>query len=541
VKVQTLAVRWTFPPSGHVGGFRASPIVVRDWFFIPIGGSGAGKYVFTDTVFIGSDDGYLYALDAATGQLKWQYPTPMSAPLKWNQGILSSASYWWDGAEGAVIFSAVDPCPDPFPCTARLYAVNARTGALIWKSDPVAVVNGTSCDPAELHQSIRNSSPLILDNKAYVGIANFGDTPIQVGRVVAVDLTTGHIDPMFKFRSVGTPASPPGTRGGGVWNSPATDGTAVYFTTGNTRSDHCSVQTQEPAPNHGLSMLRVDRSTGAIIWAWQPVPYRADSDPDWAAGATVMSTSCGTLIASVQKDGWSYAVDAGNGVPGAPHMRWQFPGTGFGSAFLWASHGDDDYTRPGAAWNDVFVVTTGGEAREWSFLKGRCLGNVEVCGRDGSSGSSGLRLSPGVVTDGYGKLQALNACATTERTRVRWIADIPDSSASGLSLGSPTVTGGIVFIGTDQSQNPLDHAGHLVVLADPSIAPATGNLLCSNASVPPPLCTSFGYSLVPVPTVLKNIPMPDSGNIAGLRDEPALAYGRVFVATDGGHVYMLAP
>ena len=46
---------------------------------------------------------------------------------------------------------------------------------------------------------------------------------------------------------------------------------------------------------------------------------------------------------------------------------------------------------------------------------------------------------------------------------------------------------------------------------------------------------------MPIPTVLANVPMPDGGNIAGLRNEPALANGAVFVGTLNGHVYMLAP
>ena len=46
-----------------------------------------------------------------------------------------------------------------------------------------------------------------------------------------------------------------------------------------------------------------------------------------------------------------------------------------------------------------------------------------------------------------------------------------------ISFSSPTVTGGIVFIGT--RQNPNDGTGHLVVLADPSVAPASQQV-CSN-------------------------------------------------------------
>jgi outer membrane protein assembly factor BamB len=342
--------------------------------------------------------------------------------------------------------------------------------------------------------------PLIFGTKVYIGIHNTADNPVQVGRVIAVELATGHVDPAFQFRAVGTAGSPSGTRGGGVWNAPAADSDGVYFTTGNTRSDAAGTQSPEPKPNHGLSMLRVDKDTGKIIWAFQPVPYKLDADPDWAAGAAIMSTSCGELVASVQKDGWSYAVNAGTGTPGAPSVHWQFPPTGF-TAY---THGDTDYKRPGAAWNDVFIVTTGGESLV----------------HDG-------------VTAGYGKLQALNACATTEKTRVRWIAEVPNSSNGGYSLGAPTVTGGIVFIGTDK--------GHLVVLGDPSVVPRAG-LRCSNIDYTTSAsCIAAGFAIVPIPKVLANVAMPDGGNIAGLRNEAALAKGRAFVATSGGHVYMLEP
>jgi hypothetical protein len=306
---------------------------------------------------------------------------------------------------------------------------------------------------------------------------------------------------------------PPPPHGGGVWNSPATDGEGVYFTTGNTRCYSVlrdgkivgECQSPEPNPNHGLSMIRVDEENGNIVWAFQPVPYPLDDDPDWAAGAAVMSTSCGELIASVQKDGWSYAVN-GDATPwGKPRVGWQFPPTGFpfdpnGPRL----HGDTDYKRPGAAWNDVLIITTGGE----SLVQD----GVEV---------------------GYRKLHALNACATDEN-RVRWIAEIPNTGGTGLPypLGAPTVTGGIVFVGTDQ--------GHLVVLGDPSVIPNT-DWTCSNIDHSTGRdCTKAGFAVVPLLHPLANVAMPDGGELVGLRNEPALAKGRVFVGTGRGHVYMLA-
>jgi polyvinyl alcohol dehydrogenase (cytochrome) len=58
-RISGLHIVAQFPPEGSpavAGGFKASPIVVDG------------------TVFIGGVNGYFYALDAATGTLKWQYP-----------------------------------------------------------------------------------------------------------------------------------------------------------------------------------------------------------------------------------------------------------------------------------------------------------------------------------------------------------------------------------------------------------------------------------------------------------------------------------
>jgi outer membrane protein assembly factor BamB len=514
-KVTNLSIKWSFPAAGPpVGAFKASPIVVND------------------TVFIGSEDGIFYALDAATGRLRWQYPSGSDRLLgrdtKWSHGFLSSAAYW--DQRQAVIFGAQDPSLGPLGSDARLFALDARTGAEIWKSESVATVTGDTTDTlgavppspslTELHQRIAYSAPLIFNNKVYVGIHDTRDDPIQTGKVIAVDLVTGRNDKSFQFRAVGKPGDPRTVRGGGVWNALATDGTGVYFTTGNTRIPWCSwpyvppncpdpppFLATEPSPNHGLSMIRIDKETGNIIWAFKKVPFERDGDPDWAAGATVMSTSCGELIASVQKDGWSYALDA-NAVDPNGSMRWQFPPTGFGRTFLDAIHGDEDYRRPGAAWNDVFIVRTGGETLLQHFF------------------------------DGYLELHALNACAA-DSDRVRWIANLPNCTKDDIldhtSYSSPTVTGGIVFIGTHNAC-PGDPRGHLIVFGDPSVVPPVG-WRCSDPHMPPQFCPRP----IPIPRQLAYVAMPDGGSLAAIRNEPVLAKGRVFVATGAGHVYMLEP
>ena len=488
-KVPSLAVRWQWPPSaaGEGGSFLASPIVID------------GR------VFIGSTSGRFYALDAKTGALLWQFPPTSQPPLLGSckggsfpqtfgaYGVMSSASRY----EHLVIFGAPDPDPtvDGGLGSGRLFALNQATGALTWKSDVLARVNG--CTPGatfEQHERIGYSSPLVHERRVYVGIHDAADDPIQNGKLVAVDVNNGHLLPGFSFIATSN-------RGGGIWNAPAADHDDVTFTTGNTADGTSS----EPVPNRGLSMLRVDGKTGAMIWQFQPVPYALDDDPDWSAGVTIMSTSCGQIAASVMKDGWSYALDAANG-----SCRWQFPATlppGADCKFAPTSahvHGDTDYKRPGAAWGDVLAITTGGEA---------------------------LVTSTGVLA-GYGRLHALNVCTTSASKRVRWISDVPNSSGGGYSLGAPTVTRGIFYLGTDM--------GHVVALADPTRAPPLG-ARCSQVLTPLASCVSLGFSVVWAPAVLADVALPDGTSAAGLRSEAAISDGRLFVATGGGHVYMLAP
>jgi outer membrane protein assembly factor BamB len=501
-RVAHLAVGWTWQPAGgEAASFRASPIV------------------FGHKAFIGSANGYFYAINATTGAQLWRFPaasTPLVGSCGFGgYGIQSSASRAEIAGQEAVIFGAPDPTAAGGLGSAVLYALNAATGALIWKSDVVAQVTGcTGCGAtcssaayAELHERIAYSSPLVHDDVVYVGVHDSGDDPIQNGKVMAVSLASGHVLPGFSFVATST-------RGGAVWNSPATDGREVFFTTGNTRQWSGGSQ-GPPAINHGLSLVRIHPKTGTIDWAFQPVPFDLDDDPDWSAGAAVVrgGEHCGTLIVSVQKDGWSYGLDAKSG-----QCKWQYPPTDEpGCTFPPGGvhdHGDTDYKQPGAVWGQVVVMKVGG----WGLT------------------------TPSGFDAGYSHLHALNACES-EKHRVRWILDVPDTftgPTAGYTIGAPSITGGIVYVTTS--------SGHLIAIADTKVRPPVGHQCTDEfinpASVGPTwkaVCKAQGYKLVPSPRVLADVALPDGSDAANLRSEPALAEGRVYVGTSGGHVYALWP
>lgn len=475
-KVSGLSVQWTFTAPGGMA-FRASPVV------------------FKGRVYIGNGNGRFYALNAATGALDWEYPaagdpalTSMFTCNPSSTGIASSAAIAKIGGRHAVIFGAPDRSIGAGLGSGRLFALDSETGAEIWKSPEVARLTGTtSASETEIHEQIGYSAPLVYRGRVYIGLANHCDNPIQNGRIVAVDLATGAIDAGFSFSATST-------RGGGIWSSVGADGGGgIYATTGNVRCWNGGCQT-EPPVNHSLALLRADRASGALVWKLQPVPFALDNDPDWATGPTVMRRgTCGPLVVSTMKDGWTYAVEAGDGTAGPPTVRWQFPPTGFpfapGDGTV---HNDTRYLRPGAAWGNVFI----GE-----------MGGVNV---------------PVTTATGFGKLHALNACAP-EANRIRWIVDVPGAVGS-YGMGPPTVSKGIVFVGTA--------SGNLVVIADPSRAPAVG-MRCNNPAIPNAACPAG--NLVPQPAILADIPL----GAGGMRTEPALSRGRVFVSTQLGKVVML--
>jgi len=169
-------VKWQFHTGGQV---TSSPAVVGGTVFVGSADgnlyaidreSGAQKWKFETkgrvvsspavaggVVYFNSYDGYFYAVEAASGQLKWKFqtegerrftakhlhgsqPAEESMPDPWDC-YLSSPVVW----SGVVYFGSGD---------GNIYAVNAATGALNWKVKTGDVVH---------------ASPAIADGTLYVG------------------------------------------------------------------------------------------------------------------------------------------------------------------------------------------------------------------------------------------------------------------------------------------------------------------------------------------------------------------------------------
>jgi eukaryotic-like serine/threonine-protein kinase len=238
-------VKWKF----HTGGYVISSPAVAD-----------------GTIYVGSTDGHLYAIDRAAGTLRWKFRT--------HSRVVSSPAV----ADGLVYVNSYD---------GNFYAVDATSGKLKWKfqtagerrfegthlhgSQPVAE---TMPDPFDVFLS----SPAIWNGAVYFGS---GD-----GNVYALDAGTGALKWKFKTGDVvhASPAIADGTVFIGSWDS--------FF-------------------------YALDAATGAQRWR-----FKTGEDPDIHNQVGIQSSAAvfGGMVYFGCRDSHLYALNAGTG-----QQAWSFP------------------------------------------------------------------------------------------------------------------------------------------------------------------------------------------------------------------------
>jgi len=225
--VRTLKTKWTFS-SGYE--FSASPAIAT------VNG--------TSMVFLGAWNANFYALNAVTGKKIWSFTVDLVPPCRTNScRIASSAAV--DTANNLVFFGAEN---------AYLYALNATTGALVWKQQLGDPHNG-----AEVW-----SSPTFFNGMVFVGLASHNDAPCVIGLVNAYNELNGN--PVWSFPTIDQSTCPGGTcLGGAVSSSLAIDSTngIVYAGTGGPGAK-CTPPTQN-ATLYPDAVLALNASTGTLL------------------------------------------------------------------------------------------------------------------------------------------------------------------------------------------------------------------------------------------------------------------------------------
>jgi polyvinyl alcohol dehydrogenase (cytochrome) len=212
--------------------------------------------IVSGRVFVGSDIGHVYSLDAKSGCVYWSYETGVTVRPALSVGPVKTGS-----SKYAVFFG---------DAKANVYAVDAQNGKLLWRKHV-----------DEFFLARITAAPKLYNGRLYVPVSSSEewqagnlDYPCCTSRgsVVALDVNSGEQvwktyvmeDPKPRGKnSKGTILYAPA--GGSVWNSPTIDPArkAVYFGTGDTET--------EPASKNGDAIMAVNMDTGKTLWVYQAV------------------------------------------------------------------------------------------------------------------------------------------------------------------------------------------------------------------------------------------------------------------------------
>ena len=261
-------------------------------------------------VFIGSQTGAVYSLDADTGCTRWgfQAGAGLRAGVTIGEAKGTSAVFFSDGG-------------------GTMYALNAQSGELLWTVKPV-----------DHYTTIATATPRFYKGVVYQPYSSFeealaGDPKFKCctfrGSVVAIDADTGKtLWKTFTIPDAATTASKTpaggeqlGPSGAAIWSTPTIDEQrgALYVSTGDNYSD--------PTTNSSDATLALDLKTGALLWSKQLTendafnngcaappgtncPASAGKDSDFGQPPILVSFGQGKrALVIAQKSGMVHAID----------------------------------------------------------------------------------------------------------------------------------------------------------------------------------------------------------------------------------------
>ncbi|MBA3946700.1 MAG: PQQ-binding-like beta-propeller repeat protein [Herpetosiphonaceae bacterium] len=407
-----LTTKWTAAETGNTQGITAQPVTNNG------------------TVYWGSWDGYEHATNASTGTQRWSRFLGLTSAAGCNPpvtGVANTAtvaSLSINGQRRSVLFVGGGGNVATADSQARLYALDALTGAVLWKTD---------LGPAPA--TFMWSSPAYFNGSVYVGIASFGDCPLVQGRLVKLDATTGVVQTAFNVVQ-------DGCTGGGIWSSPAideVDGT-LYFSTGNPAS--CSTQP------YGIAIVELRLADLSVVGYWS-VPFSSQvDDGDFGATPVLFTAKSGALLRRLvgvaNKNGLYYAFSR-NHLTAGPVWKTRVavggdcPQCGSGSIGASASDGTSVFVAGGST--TINGVNCFGSVQALNPGNGQVLWQVCFSALSDGPVLGAVSVIPGVVLVGEGNsLVLIDAASGTTLKQL--------TSQTGAAFwGTPSVSNGQVYIG----------------------------------------------------------------------------------------------
>jgi outer membrane protein assembly factor BamB len=242
----------------------------QDWVYTTGGAITSSPAVSGGYVYVGSADDYLYAINATTGALLWKYKTGASI-------IDSSPAV----VNGTVYVGSTDD---------YLYAINATTGVLVWKFKTGAAIY---------------SSPAVVNGEAYIGSTD--------DSVYAVNTGTGA--QTWKYATTGAVYSSPAVSNGVVYVGSYDDYVyAINATTGLLSWKYKTGNEVFSSPTISDGILYVGSNddnvygleaiTGALLWQFAGTTgAQFQSSPAVFNGVVYIGSSVGYFYALTARNG----------------------------------------------------------------------------------------------------------------------------------------------------------------------------------------------------------------------------------------------
>ena len=268
--------------------------------------------VFGGRLFVGSQGGKVYSLDAKSGCSYWEFDA--------GTGVRAAVIVGQVGDGWAAYFGDLG---------ANVHSVDALTGKELWKAKlddyPAAVITG---------------SPTLVGTTLFVPVASYEEVTganksssccTFRGSVVALDATTGKV--LWKSFTIAQEAKPGavnaagvqqmGPSGAAIWSAPTFDAASqrIYVTTGDNYSD--------PPTESSDAFLAFNAGSGELAWARQissgdayniacpeggNCPKAKGPDFDFGSSAVLAALPDGKrILVAGQKSGVVTAIDPDQG------------------------------------------------------------------------------------------------------------------------------------------------------------------------------------------------------------------------------------
>jgi polyvinyl alcohol dehydrogenase (cytochrome) len=306
------------------------------WSFSTVDGGGEGDITGTPIVsggcvYVATNRGWVFALNADTGARVWKAKVPYGGGVNSSVGVSGTRVFVSvSRTERATGCPAGDPCIGPY-----VVALNRATGTRAWASRPIDGQRGSDV----------YGSPVIFDGAILVGVsggaAELGDEADRYafqGSMVFLDAATGRI--LRKTWTIHPPRNPNDDyAGAGIWSTPAIDRVAkvAYAGTGNPfrpQAEHkhanavLKFDVNRASPTFGKVLASYKGNIDEYIPAFSQLPCFdipgnnppyypqgigscGDIDLDFGASPNLFTTATGRkLVGAGQKSGVYHAFDA---------------------------------------------------------------------------------------------------------------------------------------------------------------------------------------------------------------------------------------